>query len=99
MNRTLISLCALLSCFFMRAIEPYGPQPSKAQLDLFEMERYAFIHFSINTFTDQEWGNGDEPAALFNPSDLDCRQWAKVCKEAGLKGIIITAKHHAGFCL
>lgn len=63
------------------------------------MEYYAFVHFSLNTYTDQAWGFGDEDVNLFNPTELDCRQWARICKEAGMKGIIITAKHHCGFCL
>ncbi|GAA0535741.1 hypothetical protein GCM10009415_16820 [Chitinophaga japonensis] len=63
------------------------------------MEYYAFVHFSLNTYTDQSWGYGNEDISLFNPSALDCRQWARICKEAGMKGIIITAKHHSGFCL
>lgn len=64
-----------------------------------EMEYYAFIHFSLNTYTDQSWGFGDEDINLFNPEKLDCRQWARICKEAGMKGVILTVKHHSGFCL
>ncbi len=60
---------------------------------------YAFIHYSLNTYTDQEWGFGNEDPKLFNPSTLDCRQWARVCKQAGMRGIIFTAKHHCGFCM
>ena len=60
---------------------------------------YAFIHYSLNTYTDQEWGFGNEDPQLFNPENLDCRQWARVCKQAGMRGIIFTAKHHCGFCM
>jgi alpha-L-fucosidase len=79
--------------------DPIYPIPSQAQLDWQEMEFYAFVHFNMNTFTNQEWGFGDEKPDMFNPTELDCRQWAKVAKDAGMKGIIITAKHHDGFCL
>ena len=78
---------------------PCGPVPTDNQLRWQDMEMYAFIHYSLNTYTDQEWGFGNEALELFTPSDLDCRQWARVCKQAGMKGIIFTAKHHCGFCM
>ena len=78
---------------------PCGPVPTENQLRWQDMEMYAFIHYSLNTYTDEEWGFGNEKLELFNPSDLDCRQWARVCKQAGMKGIIFTAKHHCGFCM
>ncbi|HUS86625.1 MAG TPA: alpha-L-fucosidase [Bacteroidales bacterium] len=78
---------------------PFGALPSDRQLQWHRMKYYAFIHFSPNTFTDKEWGFGDEPESIFNPTELDCRQWTRVVKEAGMEGIIITAKHHDGFCL
>lgn len=73
--------------------------PSERQVKWQETEFYAFFHFGINTFTDSEWGNGNEDPELFNPEKLDCRQWAKVCQLSGMKGLILTAKHHDGFCL
>ena len=78
---------------------PYGPVPTPNQLKWQDMEMYAFIHYSMNTYTDQEWGFGNEAPGLFNPQNLDCRQWARVCKQAGMRGIIFTAKHHCGFCM
>ena len=80
-------------------LKPCGPVPTEDQLRWQDMEMYAFIHYSLNTYTDQEWGFGNEDPQLFNPSDLDCRQWARVCKQAGMRGIIFTAKHHCGFCM
>ena len=90
---------AVAACGGAQRPEPFGPLPSENQLAWQDMDMYAFIHYSMNTYTDQEWGFGNEDLALFNPSDLDCRQWARVCKQAGMKGIIFTAKHHCGFCM
>ena len=99
MNRFTIILASLLAIGVKAQIAPCGPLPNANQLRWQDMEMYAFIHYSLNTYTDQEWGFGNEDPKLFNPSSLDCRQWARVCKQAGMKGIIFTAKHHCGFCM
>jgi len=76
-----------------------SPLPNKYQLAWQEKEYYLFMHFGPNTFTDKEWGSGTELEEIFNPSEMDTRQWCRIAKEAGAKAIIITAKHHDGFCL
>ena len=96
---SLLLLQVLTMAAQVRKPQPFGPLPTENQLRWQDMEMYAFIHYSMNTYTDQEWGFGNEDLSLFNPSDLDCRQWARVCKQAGMRGIIFTAKHHCGFCM
>src|SRR5687768_15129141 len=75
------------------------PLPSSAQIEWHEMETNAFIHFTINTFTDKEWGFGDESPSMFNPSETNVEQWVSTLKDTGFKCIILTTKHHDGFCL
>ena len=73
--------------------------PSERQLTYEKMEFFCFIHFTVNTFTGSEWGDGKEDVSIFNPTELDARQWVKSAKDAGMKGLILTCKHHDGFCL
>ncbi|MEF2246790.1 alpha-L-fucosidase [Paenibacillus sp. IITD108] len=75
------------------------PRPSEAQLAWQDMEMGMFCHFGMNTFCDQEWGDGTDSPVKFNPASLDARQWVKTAKEAGFKYFVLTAKHHDGFCL
>ncbi|MHA8066263.1 alpha-L-fucosidase [Aquirufa sp. ROCK2-A2] len=92
----------ILSIFFkMQAqiVTPVLPVPSPKQLNWQSLEYYGFIHFNMNTFTNVEWGEGKESPQLFNPTALDCNQWARIAKNAGMKGLILTAKHHDGFAL
>lgn len=94
-----VAAIAVFSCTRIDAPAPYGVLPTEAQVEWQKMEYNLFMHFGPNTFTGAEWGSGQEKAELFNPTAMDCGQWASIAKAAGMKGIIITAKHHDGFCL
>ena len=78
---------------------PLDPIPSKRQLAWHQIEYYAFVHFNTDTFTGVEEGTGKEPPSVFNPTDADVRQWVRLFHDAGMKGVVIVAKHHEGFCI
>ncbi len=107
MNRTsfpasmiaVFAVALVAACGKVAPPEPYGALPTPQQIEWQKMEMNMFTHFGPNTFTGREWGLGNEAEDIFNPTGLDCGQWASIAKASGFKGIIITAKHHDGFCL
>jgi alpha-L-fucosidase len=99
---TLSLLAVLVMAGRLLAVDPPAPRkivPSPGQCKWQEMEIISLVHYGLNTYIGQEWGYGDTPAAAFNPDKLDTDQWVEVCRSAGIRGIILVAKHHDGFCL
>src|SRR4029077_19780130 len=91
----LVFLMAFAStCGAVEPPAPYGPVPSPRQLEWQQMEIVGFAHFTVNTFTDREWGNGDEDEKVFNPTDFDADQIARAFHEGGIKELVLTCKHH-----
>lgn len=103
MKKLLVCFCSLFFLACQTApppdLSPNAIIPSPTLITYQQMELIGFIHFTVNTFTDKEWGYGDESPEIFNPSALDVEQWAQTAKASGMKQLILTAKHHDGFCL
>jgi alpha-L-fucosidase len=96
----LLALIVPLACTSnSQKFVPMEVVPSAEQYTYQQMEMVGFIHFTMNTFTDKEWGYGDEDPMMFNPTALDAEQWVIAAKNGGMKELILTAKHHDGFCL
>src|SRR6476661_1003325 len=86
MQKIFLLICSVVFCIALSAQRSSPPKPTKAQLAWHQMEYYWFMHFGPNTFTGKEWGHGDEKEEVFNPEQLDCRQWCRIAKGAGAKG-------------
>src|SRR5947209_8192295 len=103
LSRFLSALALITGPWLCRAATeppaPYGPLPSPRQVQWQQMEFVGFLHFTVNTFTDKEWGEGDESQKVINPPHFDADPIARTAAEAGMKELILTAKHHDGFCL
>ncbi len=101
MLRKLLALMTLTTSMGMAvpAPAPIGPLPTPDQVAWQRRELTMFVHFTVNTFTNREWGDGTEDPQIFNPAKLDAHQWARTARRAGFKMMILTAKHHDGFCL
>jgi alpha-L-fucosidase len=95
----LLTLLLPLSAAAQTPPKPYGPLPSKAQLQWHDTELFGLVHFSTTTYANLEWGYGDEPASHFNPTGFNADQIAAAAKAGGLKGLVLVTKHHCGFCL
>src|SRR5271157_1955579 len=101
-RRAFLSAPAALGAYAARTVAPptaFGATPTEGQLNWHDMETSAFLHFTVNTFTGKEWGYGDEDPNIFQPAEFDADAIAGALAGVGMRGVILTCKHHDGFCL